>query len=227
MRLTKLTTVVAIGLSVAAFAATPAMAEIEFLPGNVGTTYLIEIGEAKLKSAAGTVVCKGASLGVGKFKSKTEHAIEIKFKQCTFVGLEARGLADPEKSKQITATATVKTCTVSTAPNPLVGALLVKFNSVHVEVPAAKLLLLFEGDVIALLSPTNALVPEFGLTLNEAGGKQEDRTCKDGVTGRALTENLIVKDDGVEMGEAVVVLSNAKLREFKNGLAEEEQVFMT
>ncbi len=210
MRLLKIVGALAAILAFTAIASGTAFAEVEFLPGAKGTTFTGVSKEAKLKSAAGTIVCTKSTVTKGELLSSTEALIVIKFENCTIAGLEARGLEDAEKSKNITTHVEAKSCTVSTSP--LVGAVLLKPLPVHIEVPAAKLLLLVEGTVIGLLTPVNTKgTTTFNLLLNEKEGKQEDRTCKDKVTGAALTENLIVKDDGKETGEGVEIVKEGTL----------------
>ncbi len=202
MRVFKLAGALAAFLALAAVAAASVSAAIGFLPGAAGTTFSGTTGEFKLKSAAGTIICKSGAI-TGELLSSTEGTATITKKECSVAGLEVRGLVNAEKSKEVTSTAKLKVCTVSTSP--LVIALDIRPEPIHIEVPAAKLLNLAEGDYLALVEPANNKGTGFTLKVAEKEGKQEDRIC-DGTT-----HNLNIKDDGGEKGEDVVILSKATL----------------
>ncbi len=221
MRVLKFMSALAIvALALTALGASTASAFPEFLPGTAGTTFTNDSKKATLTAGGLSIVCQ-KSKSTGELQSSLLALITIDFEECTVAGLAVNSLGD--SAKTILVHVEAKTCIIKEGAT-LIGGLLLKPLPVHLEVPAAKLLILVEGDVIARLLPENgAAGTHFTLDLKGSGGQQEFKECKDAVGETSKVEDLKSKDDAAEAVLAIEEVEGGLL-DFPAG---NPQVWMT
>jgi hypothetical protein len=195
MRLFKLISCIALVLAFVVLPAATASAEVEFLPGK--GTFTTTSGKVTLSAGGSSITCTKL-VTTGEFLSTTTALSVSTLEGCSSAGLAVNGLGDAAKTIKIHVEA--KNCIVS--QSPLVGGWLLRLLPTHIEVPSVKLLILYEGDLIVLLSDPNTRVRSDRIVINAKENKQEDRECKDGVGGAALLEVLTEQDDAGTVIEA-------------------------
>jgi hypothetical protein len=200
MRLFKIIGALAVVLAFSAVAvATASAAETlwKWLPGSVGETFKGKSGPAELKSTdegkALTIPCKESTIsltepetkvvselikeGATEGKDATLSLFVVDFKGCKTLGLGINSAGD--KTEVILVHIEAHNCMIEKGK----FGLLLKILPIHLEVPAAKVLILVRGAVIGQLlgAKEGEKVLTYKLDLNAPGGVQEIKKCEGGV----------------------------------------------
>jgi hypothetical protein len=220
MRIFKLASALGLVLALTAIAASSASAAAEFKPGAAKTPFTGKSGEATLQVKGGaSIKCKASEVlkGEGELLGPKTALFIIHLTGCTSLGLAENSLGD--SSGVVLAHYEVETCTIST--KPLFGGLLLKLLPLHIEIPAASVLLLEEGSFVSGLSPENKATKEFALKIEQKEGKQTIDGCLNAEGTKVVPETLTTSENG----KAAV----ASAEEAKSGtlLFETEETFVT
>jgi hypothetical protein len=207
MRASKLIITSATALMLIAIAPAAASAEVEFLPGKAGTPFTDSSGKAVLNAGTALPITCEKSKSTDELLSSKEALMVIGFEECLAGGLGAHTIGDALRTILVHVEA--KGCYIKELP--FLGGLLLKPLPVTIEVPASKLTITVEGDVIARVLPEKVEAELFTLDLNAPSGVQEYKECKDGLTGMMLKEDLKAKLDAEPMVLAALEVKGADL----------------
>jgi hypothetical protein len=160
-----------------AVAATAASAEEGFLPLTKKGLQLLT-GEATLETHAKTATkCKTLS-GTGTFKNDSEGSGTLTFEGCTALGFASLSLTSTVE-KQIKANVTYVVCLINSAELKF-GIAITPSETVHIEIPAAGILLEIKGTLIGeILTKKGKL---FVVDFNGKEGLGNVVECKHGTT---------------------------------------------
>jgi hypothetical protein len=225
MRLFKIIGGLAVVLAFSAIAvATASAAETlwKWLPGSVGETFKGGSGKAVLSTVDEgktlTIECTKSTLlltdtelkvssellkeGATNEKDATLALLVIHFEKCKSLGLPINSTGD--KAEIILVHVEAHNCIIG----PGKFGILLKPLQVHLELPAAKLLILVRGDVLGLLlgAKEGEKVLTYTLDLNAKEGAQEFKKCEGGEE-----EKLEASLDGVIFNSATESAAEGKL----------------
>jgi hypothetical protein len=158
-------------LALGAFAASMASAEEGVLPTVTAKTFTISGGAGALETLAGEKIECTATTGKGEVAAKVDQKATGTF---TFTGCKANGFAASTlgaASGTIVSAVNFTICLINSAKS-VFGVVIEPKETVHVEVPSLKVLILVKGAVIAEnLSPNKGTAFEFDLV-----GSKGDQT---------------------------------------------------
>jgi hypothetical protein len=145
-----------------AVAATAASAEEGFLPLTKKGLQILS-GEAKLETHTKLSINCTTTSGTGTFKNDSEGSGTFTFEKCTALGFPALSLTSTT-SGQIKANVTYVVCLINSAELKF-GIAITPSETVHIEVPAAGILLEVKGTIIGEIltkGPAKLYVVDFG-----------------------------------------------------------------
>ncbi len=178
-----------------------------FLPGLEGETFTAKSGKLTLQEKTGAAIqCQETSIslvdGTIVGTTKTLALAILHIGKCAVTGITFNSLGDP--AGIVLKHVEIHTCIISTSP--LVGGLLIKLLPLHLEVPAAKLLIEITGSFVAPITPNETKTKKYKLDIKQIAGLQEIKLCLGG-----SEETLLVSDDGKEPIQSGLEAENFEL----------------
>jgi len=168
-------TLILLGALCSLTATVSAAALPEFLPGNAGERFTGTGGAGTLEvGASEKIVCRESSVTSENIGMTKKEALALfSIKGCSFFGIVGmKSLGDVEGT--VLVHAELKLCYINLAKKEV--GLLSKILPVHLEV--AGKLLVWEGDQVAKITPTNTKTAKYQLTYEESGGKPKPAGCE-------------------------------------------------
>jgi hypothetical protein len=195
-RMSKAAAISIAACSIAAVMASSAVAALpEALPGTKGTKFTGKSGKGTLQIKGGAAVQCTMTTGEGELINSTTGKGTITFKGCSTLGLSINSLGSPSGTVVISGEASV--CYISKALKTVGIVTRIPEAGVHIEVPAAGLLLVKKGGFILQATPVNKKTTTFAGVLEQKEGKQAIEKCEG-----AEKQTLLVSTDGGAFVEA-------------------------
>jgi hypothetical protein len=173
-----------------------------WLPGAEGTTVKGNSKKVALQiKGSGVIQCQESSVSAKEGEITTEKTLalaKILVGRCTVAGIGINSLGDAAGT--ILVHLVIHDCLISA------GRLgwLIKPLPIHLEVPAAKLLITIEGALIAEIAPPNKKTKAFSIAVTQKEGQQTIEKCEGGgaqtlktaLDGGAFTQSGLEVQEG-------------------------------
>ncbi|HEY4824631.1 MAG TPA: hypothetical protein VIH49_06230 [Solirubrobacteraceae bacterium] len=187
-----------------------ASAERGFLPRKTSDFTTIS-GKVAFETTGKTKVLCATSEGKGELTSDKHGTATLSFGKCAAVGFSFNSLADPKETILI-AKALVLVCLIN--PEKLIFGLYIELPTagVHVEEPAAGVLLLWSGSVIAELLGSKAT--SFGLDLATVEGHQAITQCSEEKGGEVKKAQFVQESNESKKVEALTLTEESATLKF-------------